>query len=68
MNMHKVDGIRAIWSIKIEHPHVLVLGYSADPKDYVVSAMHQVGAFEVLQKDDAVKDLYGAITRVVWIQ
>ena len=65
MNMHKMDGIRATRSIKAEYPHILVLGYSADPKDYNVSAMKQVGAFEVLQKDDAMKDLYGAIQRGV---
>jgi DNA-binding NarL/FixJ family response regulator len=65
INMHTMDGIRATRSIKTEYPHVLVLGYSADPKDYNVSAMKQVGAFEVLQKDDAMKDLYGAIQRGV---
>jgi DNA-binding NarL/FixJ family response regulator len=65
MNMHNMDGIRATRSIKTEYPHVLVLGYSADPKDYNVSAMQQVGAFEVLQKDDAMKNLYAAIQRGV---
>jgi DNA-binding NarL/FixJ family response regulator len=65
MNLHRMDGIRATRSIKTEYPHVLVLGYSADPKDYNVSAMKQVGAFEVLHKDDALKDLYGAIQRGV---
>jgi DNA-binding NarL/FixJ family response regulator len=65
MNLHRMDGIRATRSIKTEYPHVLILGYSADPKDYNVSAMKQVGAFEVLQKDDAIKDLYGAIQRGV---
>jgi hypothetical protein len=51
MNMRETDGIRATRSIKIEYRHVLVLGYSADPKDYNVSAMRQVGA------------LYGAIPK-----
>ena len=63
MNLHRMDGIRATRMIKTEYPHVLVLGYSADPKDYNVSAMKQVGAFEVLQKDDAMKDLYGGDTK-----
>jgi DNA-binding NarL/FixJ family response regulator len=63
MNMHKMDGIRATRSIKTQYPHVLVLGYSADPKDYNVSAMQQVGAFEVLEKEEAMKDLYAAIHR-----
>jgi len=65
MNMHRMDGIRATRSIKTEYPHVLVLGYSADPKDYNVSAMKQVGAFEVMQKEEAMRDLYGAIQRGV---
>jgi DNA-binding NarL/FixJ family response regulator len=65
MNMHKMDGIRATRSIKTEYPQVLVLGYSVDPKDYNVSAMKEVGAFEVLPKEDAIKDLYGAIQRGV---
>lgn len=65
MNLQRMDGIRATRSIKAEYPNVLVLGYSADLKDYNVSAMKQVGAFEVLQKDDAIKDLYGAIQRGV---
>ena len=63
MNMYKMEGIRATRSIKTQYPHVLVLGYSADPKDYNVSAMQQVGAFEVLQKEEAMKDLYAAIQR-----
>jgi DNA-binding NarL/FixJ family response regulator len=62
MNMRKMDGIRATRSIKTEYPHVLVLGYSADPKDYNAQ---QVGAFEVLQRDEAMKDLYGAIQKAV---
>jgi two-component system, NarL family, response regulator NreC len=65
INLHRMDGIRATRMIKAEYPNVLVLGYSADSKDYNVSAMKQVGAFEVLQKDDAMKDLYGAIQRGV---
>ena len=65
MNMHRTDGIRATRSIKTEYPHILILGYSADPKDYNVSAMKQVGAFEVLQKEEAMMDLYGAIQRGV---
>jgi DNA-binding NarL/FixJ family response regulator len=65
MNLQRMDGIRATRSIKTEYPHVVILGYSADPKAYNVSAMKQVGAFEVLQKEDAIKDLYGAIQRGV---
>jgi DNA-binding NarL/FixJ family response regulator len=65
MNMKKMDGITAARLIKTQYPHVLVLGFSADANDYNVYAMQQAGAFEVLQKDDAMKDLYGAIQRGV---
>jgi len=65
VNMGKVDGITAAQLIKTQYPHVHVLGFSADLKDYTVYAMHQAGAYEVLRKEDAMKDLYGAIQRAV---
>jgi DNA-binding NarL/FixJ family response regulator len=65
MNMNKMDGITAARLIKAQYPHVLVLGFSADLKEYNVYAMQQAGAFEVLQKEDALKDLYAAIQRAV---
>lgn len=36
MNMQKMDGITAARLIKTQYPHVLVLGFSADAKDYNV--------------------------------
>jgi DNA-binding NarL/FixJ family response regulator len=63
MNMKKMDGITAARLIKTQYPHVLVLGFSADKQNYNVYAMQQAGAFEVLQKEDAMKDLYAAIQR-----
>ncbi|MDF2459015.1 MAG: putative Histidine kinase [Nitrospira sp.] len=65
MNMKKMDGITAARVIKAQYPHVLVLGFSADTQNYNVYAMQQAGAFEVLQKEDARKDLYAAIQRGV---
>ena len=65
MNMKKMDGITAARIIKTQYPHVLVLGFSADTQNYNVYAMQQAGAFEVLQKEDAMKHLYAAIERGV---
>ena len=65
MNMKKMDGVTAARVIKAQYPHVLVLGFSADTQNYNVYAMQQAGAFEVLQKEDARKDLYAAIQRGV---
>ncbi len=65
MNLNKMDGITAARLIKTQYPHVLVLGFSADVQNYNVYAMQQAGAFEVIQKEDAMKDLYAAIQRGV---
>jgi DNA-binding NarL/FixJ family response regulator len=65
MNTKKLDGITAARLIKRQYPHVLVLGFSADLKEYNVYTMQQAGAFEVLQQEDALKDLYAAIQRAV---
>jgi DNA-binding NarL/FixJ family response regulator len=65
INMSKMDGITATRLIKTQHPQVAVLGLSVDLKDYQIYAMQKAGAFEVLKKDNAVADLYGAIQRAV---
>jgi DNA-binding NarL/FixJ family response regulator len=65
INMKKMNGITAAQSIKIQYPHVLVLGFTADINDSNVYAMQKAGAFEVLEKKDAMKDLYTAIQRGV---
>ena len=64
IKMNKMDGITAARLIKTQYPDVLVLGFSAEPKDYEVNAMQQAGAFEVLRIEDTMKDLYPAIQRV----
>jgi len=64
LHMKKMDGITAARSIKSQYPHVQVVIFSAD-EDYNVNAMQHAGAFEVLQKEHAMKNLYAAIQRAV---
>ena len=65
LHMKKMDGITAAQSIKTQYPHVQVVIFSADVKDHTGNAMQHAGAFEVLQKEDAMKNLYAAIQRAV---
>lgn len=65
VKMNKMDGITAARLIKTQYPDVLVLGYSAELKDYEVNAMRQAGAFEVLRKEETMKHLYPAIQRAL---
>jgi DNA-binding NarL/FixJ family response regulator len=65
INMSKMDGITATRLIKLQHPHIVVIGLTADLKDYQVYAMQKAGAFAVLSKYKAVNELYGAIQRAI---
>lgn len=66
ITMKKMDGITAARLIKAQHPDVLVVGCSAHSQEYNIYAMKRVCAFEaLLQKEDASKELYPAITRVI---
>jgi DNA-binding NarL/FixJ family response regulator len=65
INMSKMDGITATRLIKTQHPEIVVLGLTVDPEEYQIYAMQKAGAFEVLKKDNAGTDLYGAIQRAV---
>lgn len=61
-----MDGIAATRMIISRCPGVAILGLSWDTRDYVVSAMLQAGAFEVLMKDrSAGNEVHGAIQRAV---
>ena len=61
-----MDGVTATRLIKAQHPEIVVVGLSADRKNYQVHAMQKAGAFEVLHKDSvAVTELYAAIQRAV---
>ena len=66
ISMKKMDGITAARLIKAQYPDVLVVGCSAHTQEYNIYAMKRVCAFEVLlKKEDATKDLYPAIQRVM---
>lgn len=66
ISMKKMDGITAARLIKAQHPQVLVVGCSAHTQEYNIYAMKRVRAFEaLLKKEDASKELYPAITRVI---
>ena len=66
ISMKKMDGITAARLIKARCPDVLVVGCSAHSQEYNIFAMKRVCAFEaLLKKEDATKDLYSAIQRVV---
>ena len=66
IRMKKMDGITAARLIKAQHPDVLVVGCSAHSQEYNIYAMKRVCAFEaLLKKEDASKELYPAITRVI---
>ena len=61
-----MDGIAATRLIIERCPDVVVLGLSWDTREYVVSTMRQVGAFDVLPKDVAATPaIYEAIHRAV---
>lgn len=51
INLQRMSGVTAARLIKAQYPHVLVLGFSADAKDYNIYAMQQAGALEVLNKE-----------------
>lgn len=64
MDIHlnrSIDGIAATRLIKDRHPDVAILGLSVDTRDYIVAAMEQAGAFEVLNKELSGQDVYQAI-------
>jgi len=65
INMSKMDGITATRLIKMQHPQMVVIGLTIDPKGYLIDAMQKAGAAELLGKDQAVNELYGAIQRAV---
>jgi DNA-binding NarL/FixJ family response regulator len=65
INLPKMDGIAATRLIKRRHPHVVVVGLTAAPEEYLVYAMLKAGAYEVLAKEKAVTDLYSTIQRGV---
>jgi DNA-binding NarL/FixJ family response regulator len=63
--MPKMDGIAATRLVKTEYPQIAVIGLTREPKDYMLYTMKKEGAFEVVDKKNAVVELYEAIQRAV---
>lgn len=63
--MPKMDGIAATRLLKAQYPHIVVVGLTRDLKDYTAYAMKKAGASEVVDKNNAVVELYNAIQRAL---
>lgn len=63
IGMPNLDGIGATRLIKTQYPQTAVLGLSVNAPSYQVDAMLKAGAFDVVTKDKAIDELYGAIQR-----
>jgi len=63
--MPKMDGIAATRLIKTQYPQIAVVGLTRELKDYTSYSMKKAGAFEVVDKKNAVMELYDAIQRAV---
>jgi DNA-binding NarL/FixJ family response regulator len=65
INLPKMDGITATRYIKTHHPDVAVVGLSLIVQSYSEDAMKRAGAFEVVDKEKIMHELYGAMQRAV---
>ena len=65
INMPKLDGIAATRHIKAQYKEITVIGLSVHADRYYQDAMRDAGAAELLPKENATEDLYGAIQRAV---
>ena len=63
--MPKMDGIAATRLIKTQYPQIAVVGLTRELKDYTLYSMKKAGAFEVVDKKNAVIELYDTIRRAV---
>ena len=63
--MPRMDGIAATRLIKTQYPQIAVVGLTREPKDYTLYTMKKAGATEVVDKKNAVAELYDAIRRAV---
>ena len=63
--MPKMDGIAATHLIKKQYPQIVVVGLTRELKDYTSYAMKKAGASEVVDKKNAVDELYDAIQRAL---
>jgi len=65
INMPKLDGIAATRHIKAQYKEITVIGLSVHADRYYQDAMRDAGAVELLPKENATEDLYGAIQRAM---
>ena len=65
INMPKLNGIAATWLVKLQHPHIAVVGLTLNAQSYQAEAMLRAGAVEVLTKEKAGDDLYHSIKRAI---
>ena len=63
--MPKMDGIAATRLIKTQYPQIAVVGLTHDLKDCTVYSLKTAGASEVVDKKNAVGELYDAIQRAL---
>ena len=63
--MPKMDGIAATRLIKTQYPQIAVVGLVHNLKDSTVYSLKTAGASEVVDKQNAVVELYDAIQRAV---
>lgn len=63
--MPKMDGIAATRLLKAQYPHIVVVGLTRELKDYTLYSMKKAGASEVVDKKNAVVELYDAIRRAL---
>ncbi len=61
----KMDGIAASRLIKTKYPQVAIVGLTSGPKDYMLYSMRKAGAFEVVDKQNTVDELYARDTKSV---
>jgi DNA-binding NarL/FixJ family response regulator len=65
VNMPKMDGITATRLIKAQNPEIVVVGLSVYLPEYYLYAIKKAGASEILDKNGALTELYGALQRAV---
>ena len=63
--MPKMDGIAATRLLKAQYPQIVVVGLTRELKDYTLYSMKKAGASEVVDKKNAVVELYDAIQRAL---
>ena len=65
IKMPKLDGITATRRIRAQYKDITVIGLSVHTDREFVDAMVDAGAAELLAKENATEELYGAIERAM---